>query len=193
MSVLATRLPKDLRNEVSNILADLKHIWLLVLSIISFLDYKDICCQIVVIFVYLHFSWIWNIRSMKLLVRWTWTSLPSYWREFLRSYSHVNLWLPHCCSESIVCYNFRVRFLQSHLFSCTEKEKTTQERLVEPLMSLVKSYEGGRESHARVIVRSLFEEYLSVEELFSDSIQVTILSIWLVLYDIYCSWNQREC
>lgn len=39
-------------------------------------------------------------------------------------------------------------------------------------MSLVKSYEGGRESHARVIVRSLFEEYLTVEELFSDSIQV---------------------
>lgn len=39
-------------------------------------------------------------------------------------------------------------------------------------MSLVKSYEGGRESHACVIVRSLFEEYLSVEELFSDNIQV---------------------
>ena len=39
-------------------------------------------------------------------------------------------------------------------------------------MSLVKSYEGGRESHARVIVHSLFEEYLSVEELFSDNIQV---------------------
>lgn len=39
-------------------------------------------------------------------------------------------------------------------------------------MSLVKSHEGGRESHARVIVISLFEEYLSVEELFSDTIQV---------------------
>lgn len=43
-------------------------------------------------------------------------------------------------------------------------------------MSLVKSYEGGRESHARVIVQSLFEEYLSVEELFSDKIQVIGLS-----------------
>lgn len=41
-------------------------------------------------------------------------------------------------------------------------------------MSLVKSYEGGRESHARVVVKSLFEEYLSVEELFSDNIQVTL-------------------
>lgn len=39
-------------------------------------------------------------------------------------------------------------------------------------MSLAKSYEGGRESHARVIVQSLFEEYLSAEELFNDNIQV---------------------
>ncbi|CAL9059059.1 acetyl-CoA carboxylase 1 [Musa acuminata AAA Group] len=65
--------------------------------------------------------------------------------------------------------------LEGHLSSCTEKEKATQERLVEPLMSLVKSYEGGRESHARVIVRSLFEEYLTVEELFSDSIQADVI------------------
>lgn len=63
--------------------------------------------------------------------------------------------------------------LQGHLSCCNEKEKGAQERLVEPLMTLVKSYEGGRESHARVIVQSLFEEYLSVEELFSDNIQVT--------------------
>lgn len=42
-------------------------------------------------------------------------------------------------------------------------------------MSLVKSYEGGRESHARGIVHSLFEEYLSVEELFSDNLQVSCL------------------
>lgn len=60
--------------------------------------------------------------------------------------------------------------------SCPEKERGALERLVEPLMSLVKSYEGGRESHARVIVQSLFEEYLSVEELFNDNIQV-ILSL----------------
>lgn len=61
---------------------------------------------------------------------------------------------------------------QAHLSSCPDKEKGSQERLVEPLMSLVKSYEGGRESHARVIVQALFEEYLAVEELFSDNIQV---------------------
>ena len=66
---------------------------------------------------------------------------------------------------------------QAHLSSCPDKEKGAQERLVEPLMSLVKSYEGGRESHARVIVQSLFDEYLSVEELFSDNIQVN-LSVW---------------
>ena len=68
----------------------------------------------------------------------------------------------------------RTFFLQAHLSSCPEKEKGAQERLVEPLMSLVKSYEGGRESHAHVIVQSLFEEYLSVEELFSDNIQVSV-------------------
>lgn len=45
-------------------------------------------------------------------------------------------------------------------------------------MSLVKSYEGGRESHAHVIVQSLFEEYLSVEELFSDQIQVLYYSFF---------------
>ncbi|KAF8377274.1 hypothetical protein HHK36_030649 [Tetracentron sinense] len=65
--------------------------------------------------------------------------------------------------------------LEAHLFSCPEKEKATQERLVEPLMSLVKSYEGGRESHACVIVQSLFEEYLSIEELFSDNIQADVI------------------
>lgn len=67
------------------------------------------------------------------------------------------------------------KVLESHLSSSTEKEKAAQERLVEPLMSLVKSYEGGRESHARVIVQSLFEEYLSVEELFSDKIQADVI------------------
>lgn len=61
---------------------------------------------------------------------------------------------------------------QAHLTSCPDKEKGSQERLVEPLMSLVKSYEGGRESHARVIVQALFDEYLAVEELFSDNSQV---------------------
>ncbi|CAA2994471.1 acetyl- carboxylase 1-like [Olea europaea subsp. europaea] len=65
--------------------------------------------------------------------------------------------------------------LEAHLNSYPEKEKGSQERLVEPLMSLVKSYEGGRESHARIIVRGLFEEYLSVEELFSDNIQADVI------------------
>lgn len=64
--------------------------------------------------------------------------------------------------------------LKAHLSSCSDKERGALERLVEPLMSLVKSYEGGRESHARIIVQSLFEEYLSVEELFSDNIQVNL-------------------
>ncbi|KAG7973943.1 hypothetical protein I3843_06G021300 [Carya illinoinensis] len=67
------------------------------------------------------------------------------------------------------------RVLDAHLSSCSDKEKGAQERLVEPLMSLVKSYEGGRESHARVIVQSLFEEYLLVEELFSDNIQADVI------------------
>lgn len=44
-------------------------------------------------------------------------------------------------------------------------------------MSVVKSYEGGRESHARIMVQYLFEEYLSVEELFSDNIQVILFNI----------------
>ncbi|CAN8288726.1 unnamed protein product [Cochlearia groenlandica] len=58
--------------------------------------------------------------------------------------------------------------LEAHLSSCDEKERGPRERLIEPLMNLVKSYDGGRESHAHVIVHSLFEEYLLVEELFSD-------------------------
>lgn len=68
--------------------------------------------------------------------------------------------------------------LQAHLSSCPDKEKGAQERLIEPLLSLVKSYEGGRESHAHIIVQSLFEEYLFVEELFSDNIRVSNL-VWL--------------
>ncbi|KAF2291482.1 hypothetical protein GH714_024630 [Hevea brasiliensis] len=64
---------------------------------------------------------------------------------------------------------------EAHLSSCPEKEKGAQERLVEPLMSLVKSYEGGRESHALIIVQSLFAEYLSVEELFSDNIKADVI------------------
>lgn len=65
--------------------------------------------------------------------------------------------------------------LQAHLSSCPDNEKGAQERLVEPLLSVVKSYEGGRESHARIIVQSLFGEYLFVEELFSDNIRVSMI------------------
>nr|XP_043614929.1 acetyl-CoA carboxylase 1-like isoform X2 [Erigeron canadensis] len=65
--------------------------------------------------------------------------------------------------------------LETHLELCSEKERGAQERLAEPLMSLVKSYEGGRESHARGIVHALFEAYLSVEELFSDNIQADVI------------------
>lgn len=85
--------------------------------------------------------------------------------------------------ETIPSYQKNIEFpakllrgvLEAHLSSYPEKEKVTLERLVEPLMSLVKSHEGGRESHARVIVQSLFEEYLSVEELFSDTIQADVI------------------
>ncbi|XP_051124639.1 acetyl-CoA carboxylase 1-like [Andrographis paniculata] len=65
--------------------------------------------------------------------------------------------------------------LEAHLSYCPEKEKGAQERLVEPLMSLVKSYERGRESHARIIVQGLFEDYLSVEELFNDNIEADVI------------------
>ncbi|VYS48102.1 unnamed protein product [Arabidopsis thaliana] len=65
--------------------------------------------------------------------------------------------------------------LEAHLSSCDEKERGSLERLIEPLMSLVKSYEGGRESHARLIVHSLFEEYLSVEELFNDNMLADVI------------------
>nr|AIT59734.1 acetyl-CoA carboxylase [Salvia miltiorrhiza] len=67
------------------------------------------------------------------------------------------------------------RILEAHLSYCSEKEKVAQERLVEPLMSLVKSYERGREGHARIIVQGLFENYLSIEELFNDNIQADVI------------------
>ncbi|KAG7648582.1 Biotin carboxylase-like N-terminal domain [Arabidopsis thaliana x Arabidopsis arenosa] len=72
--------------------------------------------------------------------------------------------------------------LEAHLSSCDEKERGALERLIEPLMSLAKSYEGGRESHARVIVHSLFEEYLSVEELFNDNMLADVIERMRQLY-----------
>lgn len=92
--------------------------------------------------------------------------LESKYREFERISSSQNIDFPAKLLKGV---------LEAHLSSCPEKEKGAQERLVEPIMSLVKSYEGGRESHARVIVQSLFEEYLSVEELFSDNIQADVI------------------
>ncbi|CAO2041466.1 unnamed protein product [Urochloa humidicola] len=65
--------------------------------------------------------------------------------------------------------------IEANLSHGSEKEKATNERLVEPLMSLLMSYEGGRESHAHFIAKSLFEEYLAVEELFSDGIQSDVI------------------
>ncbi|AQK42560.1 acetyl-coenzyme A carboxylase1 [Zea mays] len=65
--------------------------------------------------------------------------------------------------------------VEENLAYGSEKEKATNERLVEPLMNLLKSYEGGRESHAHFVVKSLFEEYLTVEELFSDGIQSDVI------------------
>ncbi|XP_073285190.1 acetyl-CoA carboxylase 1-like [Primulina huaijiensis] len=64
--------------------------------------------------------------------------------------------------------------LNDHLNSCLDKEKGARERVVEPLVSLVKSYEGGLKSHACLIVQGLFDEYLSVEELFGDDTQVDV-------------------
>jgi len=59
-------------------------------------------------------------------------------------------------------------------------------------MSLVKSYEGGRESHARIIVQSLFEEYLSVEELFNDNIQVFIsITYYYVRINLHSNFIPR--
>ena len=72
---------------------------------------------------------------------------------------------------------------QAHVASCDENERGALERLIEPLMSLIKSYEGGRESHACVIVRSLFEEYLSIEELFNDN--MLVIYIYIIFIYIY--------
>jgi acetyl-CoA carboxylase/biotin carboxylase 1 len=62
--------------------------------------------------------------------------------------------------------------MENHLASIPEKDRLSVERVVEPLVSLAKSYEGGREGHACTIVQSLFSKYLLVEELFSEKSQV---------------------
>ncbi|KAL9247543.1 hypothetical protein vseg_020966 [Gypsophila vaccaria] len=72
--------------------------------------------------------------------------------------------------------------LETHLSSCPEKEKGTQQRLIEPLLSLVSSYEDGRKSHSHVVIQSLFEEYLSVEELFSNNSMADVIEHLRFMY-----------
>lgn len=62
--------------------------------------------------------------------------------------------------------------LQTVSAQSAEKDRVTLERLVEPLLHLARSYEGGREGHACSIVQTLFNGYLLVEELFNDNAQV---------------------
>ena len=50
----------------------------------------------------------------------------------------------------------------------------TLERLVEPLLFLSKSYDGGREGHACNVVQTFFNGYLLVEELFNENDQVRL-------------------
>uniref|UniRef100_A0A0E0B9J6 Uncharacterized protein n=1 Tax=Oryza glumipatula TaxID=40148 RepID=A0A0E0B9J6_9ORYZ len=43
------------------------------------------------------------------------------------------------------------------------------------LIKLIESYEGGREGHSSLVLKSLFEQYLSIEELFSNNIQSDVI------------------
>jgi acetyl-CoA carboxylase/biotin carboxylase 1 len=56
--------------------------------------------------------------------------------------------------------------------SVSEKEQLSLRELVGPLVKLARSYEEGREGHARATVGELFNEYMRVEQLFSDQSQV---------------------
>ena len=100
------------------------------------------------------FSWNQNIRSLrgfqapKLLI-----SLPNYWRELLKWVAFPEFLILVFSLLMLIIYGACFT-LQTHLSSCPDKEKGAQERLVEPLLSLVKSYEGGRESHAHIIVKT---------------------------------------
>ncbi|OQU91942.1 hypothetical protein SORBI_3001G262400 [Sorghum bicolor] len=89
------------------------------------------------------------------------TRLPKDLRNELDGkYKEYELNPDFCKSKDFPAKQLRC-VIEANLAYCSEKDRITNERLVEPLMSLVKSYEGGRESHARVVVKSLFEEYLS--------------------------------
>uniref|UniRef100_A0A0E0EX18 Uncharacterized protein n=1 Tax=Oryza meridionalis TaxID=40149 RepID=A0A0E0EX18_9ORYZ len=65
--------------------------------------------------------------------------------------------------------------IEENLAYCPEMERVINESLVQPLMSLIKSYEGGREGHSSLVLKSLFEQYLSIEELFSNNIQSDVI------------------
>ncbi|KAL2653562.1 hypothetical protein R1flu_021690 [Riccia fluitans] len=65
--------------------------------------------------------------------------------------------------------------IEAAINAVPENERASIERVVEPLLTLAKSYEGGRESHACSIVQSLFDEYLRVENLFSNDIQADVI------------------
>lgn len=103
------------------------------------------------------------------------TRLPRLLKSELEGkYSEYKLNVGHGKSKDFPSKMLR-EIIEENLAHGSEKEIATSERLVEPLMSLLKSYEGGRESHAHFIVKSLFEDYLSVEELFSDGIQSDVI------------------
>ncbi|BBN00335.1 acetyl-CoA carboxylase / biotin carboxylase 1 [Marchantia polymorpha subsp. ruderalis] len=65
--------------------------------------------------------------------------------------------------------------IEAAIAEVPESDRSSIIRLVEPLVTLVKSYEGGRESHARSTVKSLFDEYLRVEKLFSTDMQADVI------------------
>eukprot|EP00250_Pteridium_aquilinum_P007836 c17476_g1_i1 orf=321-7031(+) len=65
--------------------------------------------------------------------------------------------------------------LEAYVASTPEKDRSSIERLLEPLTSLAKSYEGGREGHACNIVKSLFKTYLDVEELFNETPEADVI------------------
>ena len=68
----------------------------------------------------------------------------------------------------------------------------TLERLVEPLLFLARSYLGGREGHACSIVQSLFNGYLSVEELFNENAQVRLWVCLLQLFTYLDTFNKLK-
>ncbi|XP_024374276.1 acetyl-CoA carboxylase 1 [Physcomitrium patens] len=65
--------------------------------------------------------------------------------------------------------------IEAFVDNTPDKDRVTLERLVEPLLLLARSYEGGREGHACSIVQTLFNVYLSVEEVFNENAQADVI------------------